>query len=390
MEAAVAVVLSKPRKLKRAAKRLFESCPSLGSKKEAKALLNKLLEEGKLEKSEEGLVRVSSSFLETASTRKRGRSLDEGGGGERTRQKKMKKQKKQKKRKKDEKNVEGRSAIISESGGGIDPSSIRHILAPMVGASELPFRLLCRKYGATIAYTPMISSARFCLPSEQAYRDELFQTAELDRPLVAHFSANNPEEMAKAAKIVEPECDAIDLNLGCPQRVAYVGHYGSYLLGDKDRDLVLSIVKETSAAVSVPVFVKIRLLDTVEETCTLVGQLRDAGAKLVAIHARYRASFERNSAGARDGPAMLDQVKYIKERFPNFPIISNGNIKTFQDCEKNLAFTKADGVMSAEGILDNPALFLDSLKGSNDDYATLKEFSADKTNLATEYLQLVS
>eukprot|EP00520_Triparma_pacifica_P012421 CAMPEP_0118665808 /NCGR_PEP_ID=MMETSP0785-20121206/18840_1 /TAXON_ID=91992 /ORGANISM="Bolidomonas pacifica, Strain CCMP 1866" /LENGTH=398 /DNA_ID=CAMNT_0006559999 /DNA_START=348 /DNA_END=1540 /DNA_ORIENTATION=- len=230
----------------------------------------------------------------------------------------------------------------------------------------------------------MISSARFCLPAEEAYREEQFQTNAADRPLVAHFSANNPSEMAAAAKIVESRCDAIDLNLGCPQRVAYVGHYGSYLLDDKDRKLVLSIVRETVKAV----FVKIRLLDTIEKTVTLVSQLKDAGASLVAIHARYRASFERDGAGARDGPAMLDQVKVIKERFPAFPIISNGNIITFDDCTANLKLTKADGVMSAEGILNNPGLFVDSISDP-ERRATLKAFASDKINLALEYLDLL-
>ncbi|GMI45963.1 hypothetical protein TrCOL_g669 [Triparma columacea] len=258
----------------------------------------------------------------------------------------------------------------------------------MVGASELPFRLLCRKYGATIAYTPMISSARFCLPAEHAYREEQFQTNATDRPLVAHFSANKPNEMAAAAKLVESRCDAIDLNLGCPQRVAYVGHYGSYLLDDVDRELVLSIVSETVKAVSIPVFVKIRLLDTVEKTITLVTQLKDAGASLVAIHARHRASFERTGAGARDGPAMLDQVKVIKQKFPMFPIIANGNIITFDDCKANLELTGADGVMSAEGILNNPALFVDAISDPAE-RSKLKAFASDKVNLALEYLDLL-
>ena len=198
--------------------------------------------------------------------------------------------------------------------------------------------------------------------------------------------------MARSAKLVESRCDAIDLNLGCPQRVAYVGHYGSYLLGDEDRELVLSIVKKTSGAVSIPVFVKIRLLNTLEETIKLVSQLKEAGAALVAIHARYRASFERTGAGARDGAAMLDQVKEIKKLFPDFPIISNGNIIDWGDCGKNLDFTGADGVMSAEGILNDPALFVEALaeKGVEDEeLRELREVAADKVNLALEYLNLV-
>jgi len=146
--------------------------------------------------------------------------------------------------------------------------------------------------------------------------------------------------------------------LGCPQRTAYLGHFGSYLLGNDDRELVLSIIRAGSRAVSKPIFVKIRLLDTIEETIELCHQLRDAGASLIAIHARYRASWERQGPGARDGPAMLDQVKKVKESMPDFPIISNGNVITYEDVVNNQTLTGADGIMSAEGILNNPALYL--------------------------------
>lgn len=91
--------------------------------------------------------------------------------------------------------------------GKILKEHLHHILAPMVGASELPFRLLCRRYGATLAYTPMISSDRFAVDAK--YREEEFQTISDDRPLVAHFSANNPEVFLAAAKHVENSCDAI-------------------------------------------------------------------------------------------------------------------------------------------------------------------------------------
>ena len=192
--------------------------------------------------------------------------------------------------------------------------------------------------------------------------------------------------MVKSAKYVENHCDAIDLNLGCPQRVAYVGHYGSYLLSPSDRPLVLSIVRSTCLAVSVPVFVKIRLLPTLPETIELVSQLKEAGAELVALHARYRASFERKGPGARDGAAMLDQVRDVKRAFPDFKIVSNGNIITYEDVKNNLEFTKADGVMSAEGILDNPALYVESLEGVSEE--TIERVK-DKTNLALEYIELV-
>lgn len=263
------------------------------------------------------------------------------------------------------------SSKVAKAGESVDetaaskastlPFDHRYIVAPMVGASELPFRLLCRKYGAQLVYTPMMLASEFA--NSQDYRDREFQTTPFDRPLVCHFAANTPEDFARAAQLAEPFCDAIDLNLGCPQRTAYVGHFGSYLLDPEDRALIVSIVEAGVRAVGVPIFCKIRLLETLDETMELCDRLYDAGASLIAIHARYRASFDRKGPGARDGPAMLDQVQKLKERFHNRLVVTNGNTVTYDDVVTNLRMTGADGIMAAEGILDNPALFLGRLGG---------------------------
>jgi tRNA-dihydrouridine synthase 1 len=236
---------------------------------------------------------------------------------------------------------------------------IRYICAPMVGASELPFRLLCRKYGTELAYTPMMSAHKFAFDAD--YRKQEFSTCSADRPLVCHFAANEPADFAAAAVQASTYCDAIDLNLGCPQRTAYLGHFGSYLLDPVDRKLLCDIIKAGAAAVNIPIFVKIRLLSTLQDTVQLCKQLRDAGVSLIAIHARCRANWDRKGPGARDGAALLDQVTAIKEEVPGIPIITNGNTITYQDVIDNLNLTGADGLMSAEGLLDNPALFLPRL-----------------------------
>jgi tRNA-dihydrouridine synthase len=87
-------------------------------------------------------------------------------------------------------------------------------------------------------------------------------------------------------------------------------------------------------------------------------------------------------AGARDGAAHLDQVKAIKEalRHTNIPIIANGNVKTWSDVVENLQYTNADGIMSAEGLLDDPTLFAPSLKAS---------VTRSPIDIAIEYLDLV-
>ena len=141
------------------------------------------------------------------------------------------------KRKKKKRRGGEASAIASDGSAKSSPAryfpfDYQHILAPMVGASELAFRLLCRKYGVSLAYTPMMSAKQFVKEASEAnlggHRTVSnanlcdFQTIPEDRPLVCHFSANDPQDFASAAKLVQPVCDAIDLNLGCPQRTAYL------------------------------------------------------------------------------------------------------------------------------------------------------------------------
>ncbi|CAE7556591.1 DUS1L [Symbiodinium microadriaticum] len=232
----------------------------------------------------------------------------------------------------------------------------RYVLAPMVGGSELPFRMMTRQFGAQLCYTPMIYSGPFSTDADyRAAPENGFQTCPEDRPLVAHFCGNDPEVLLAAARHIADRVDAIDLNLGCPQRVAHAEHFGAYLLEKKDRGLVCSIVKRLSEALPVPVFCKIRLLDELEETLELVKQLEASGASLIAVHARYRGT----PTHRRDGPAHLDQVRAIK-KVVRVPILSNGNIKSWGDVVANLELTQADGVMSAEGMLDDPCIFAGS------------------------------
>ena len=188
------------------------------------------------------------------------------------------------------------------------------IVAPMVGGSELAFRLLCRRHGATVAYTPMLEASKFLDDAE--FKSQFFQTHSEDKPLVAHFCGNDPAVVGAACKeAARLGADAVDLNLGCPQRVAYAGHYGSYLMKQEDRELVKAIVRamRRDTPPHVVVCVKIRLMDTQPDTLQLVEDLRDSGAQVVALHGRRRATWHRDGPGARDGPANLDAIRQVKE-----------------------------------------------------------------------------
>jgi len=162
--------------------------------------------------------------------------------------------------------------------------SPKYHVAPMVDQSELAFRELCRRHGATLGYTPMIH-ARLFMESAK-YRREIFSTTAGDRPLLAQFCANDPDVLIEAAKMIAPYCDGVDINFGCPQRIAKRGNYGAYLMDDWPT--VEALIKRLDEELPVPVTAKIRVFDDLETTLKYAKMVEAAGAQLVAVHGRTR------------------------------------------------------------------------------------------------------
>merc|ERR1719203_2456973 len=185
------------------------------------------------------------------------------------------------------------------------------------------------------------------------YRKTNFTTCEGDRPLVVQFCGDHPATMVRAAKFCETQCDAVDINLGCPQGIARKGHYGAYLL--EEGDLISSIVRTMDAELVVPVTCKIRLLrpglEHLQETLNLCHRLEAAGCSLITVHGRTK-----EMKGQSTGPVDWEACKAIKSQL-NIPVFVNGGIETFQDVERCMAQTGCDGTMSSEGLLETPSLF---------------------------------
>lgn len=240
--------------------------------------------------------------------------------------------------------------------------SPKYVVAPMVDHSDLAYRMLTRRYGATLVYTQMFNSGSFVLGKE--YRAQNFLTCIGDRPLVVQFAGHDPQTLLQAALMVQDKCDAVDINLGCPQGIAKRGRYGAWLM--EELDLLTEIVSLLAANLKIPVICKTRIYKGeggFDRSLKLASTLVNAGASLLTIHGRTR-----EEKGHLVKEADWETIRRLKEHFngstpgvPEVPFFCNGGIYDLNDVHRCLEYTKCDGVMTSEGILENPALFSNNM-----------------------------
>ena len=264
------------------------------------------------------------------------------------------------------------------------------VVAPMVDQSDLPFRLLCRRYGANLCFTPMIHT-RLVVESP-TYQQKFFSPRHWptqDRPLIAQMYGSDPDIFLRAAQLVEPHVDGIDINCGCPQGIARRGNYGAFLL--EQEEALLRLVKHLVKHLRVPLSVKVRLLprpdacnhpstmgdfDIPTASLELYEKLVDAGVHMLTIHGRTRKQ-KAELMGQADWDTIGKAVELYGDRIP---ILANGSIQDFHDVEECLRITKADGIMSSESLLEYPPIFYHIHQ--------TPERTVGRIQIAREYLEL--
>jgi tRNA-dihydrouridine synthase 1 len=187
------------------------------------------------------------------------------------------------------------------------------------------------------------------------YRQQQLVTDAYERtPMIAQFCATPSEAplLARAASIAELEhsASAIDLNLGCPTRNARKLNFGSSLMEHPNH--VFHLLRTLHDSLSlIPTTVKIRCFDTTFATVEYAQMLERAGASLIAVHGRTRAQ-----TNAREHRADWDKIAAVKSAV-GVPVLGNGDCRCRADADAMMAETGVDGVLSAEPLLRNPALF---------------------------------
>ena len=269
----------------------------------------------------------------------------------------------------------------------------RFVSAPMVDQSDLAFRLMVKQNGGDLAYTQMLHARNFC--RDKTYQRDCIdwhdytckpygsfvekESAEsVDRNLIVQLAGDDPDILTRAGKLVQGDknVEAVDLNLGCPQKIAKRGNYGAYLL--QDTETVVKLLQTMVNTLDIPVTAKIRRLSTDEETVDLCQRMEKIGVSMITVHGR---TVEQSKLFT--GPCDWGVIKQVKEAV-SIPVIANGGVQCRQDALDCLDFTGADAVMSSEGLLENPKMF--SIEG---DEAFRERFVSAQLNTVGEYLDLV-
>ncbi|HSS46002.1 MAG TPA: tRNA dihydrouridine synthase DusB [Burkholderiales bacterium] len=222
------------------------------------------------------------------------------------------------------------------------------IVAPMAGVTDRPFRQLCKRMGAGMAVSEMVSSNSLLWGSEKTRRRANHE-GEVE-PVVVQIAGADPRMLAEAAKYnVDQGAQIIDINMGCPAKKVCNVMAGSALL--QNEPLVRRILDAVVKAVNVPVTLKIRTgWDRQNKNALRVaGIAENAGIQALTIHGRTRAC-------GFSGTAEYDTIATVKAHL-KIPVIANGDIATPEKVKEVLDYTKADAVMIGRAAQGRPWIF---------------------------------
>ena len=220
------------------------------------------------------------------------------------------------------------------------------ILAPMSGITDRPFRRLAKRLGAGLVVSEMIAS-REVLNTVRRARHRLPVDSAGEQPLAVQLAGYEPDIMAEAARVnADLGAAIIDINFGCPAKKVVSKLCGAALM--RDEALAGRIVEAVARAVDVPVTAKMRTgWDDGDRNAPRVARTAEAaGARMITVHGRTRCQFYQ-------GHADWSFIKQVKAAV-SVPVIANGDIADYDDIDRCLAASGADGIMIGRGAQGRP------------------------------------
>lgn len=230
------------------------------------------------------------------------------------------------------------------------------LLAPMAGVTDAAYRIMCRRRGARLAYSEMVSVAGLAYASNKTWR--LVLPEDEEPQICVQLFGSKPEQFAGAVEAVQERVGSrltlIDINMACPARKVITKGEGCALMETPAR--AEEIVRACVAAAQVPVTVKMRSAFTTGERTApeLARRLEAAGAAAVAVHGR---SAKQLYTGNADWTVIDDVARAV-----DIPVIGSGDVFSAADASRMLGETAAEGVFIARGTYGNPWVFDDALK----------------------------
>ena len=224
-------------------------------------------------------------------------------------------------------------------------------LAPLAGYSDLPFRLLCREYGAAVCVTEMVSAKG--LVYESPGTNELLMTLPEDQPLVVQLFGAEAYFLGRAVELLrQAGYGWFDLNMGCSVSKVLRQGAGAAMLGDVENILVVArAMIEAAGRGRVGFKLRLGLDDARPVLPDLALRLEDAGAGWLTLHPRTA----RQGFG---GTAQWEAIASLAGRL-SIPLLASGDLFTAADGMACLNSTGASGLMYARGAMHNPAIFAD-------------------------------
>ncbi|KAH7076978.1 hypothetical protein BKA63DRAFT_532997 [Paraphoma chrysanthemicola] len=280
------------------------------------------------------------------------------------------------------------------------------VLAPMVRSGELPSRLLALKYGADLVWGPetidraIIGTTRRMNPHTQTLEWSRLPTSKLRNPtldpenresvlyrihpelekgkLIYQMGTANPERAVQAAKMVAADVAGIDVNSGCPKPFSTAGGMGAALLKTPDLlcNILTSLVEEVGKPYEIGISVKIRILDTPEETAALVKRLVKTGITGLTVHCRTTPMRPRERA-------IRHQLKMVGDicREAGVACVMNGDVTSRTEALQLMEEFSVDGAMIATEAEKNPSCFRPDAEGGP------HEWRSQWKTVVTEYMR---